>query len=82
MEEYTVAIDTSGRVLIPAGVRARLGFKAGSKLVLECQEDGLFLRTRDQAIGRVHEIVRRYVPEGTSLVEELLADREREAADE
>lgn len=82
MKEYTVAIDRSGRVLIPAGVRAKLGFRPGEQLVLECQQDGLYLRTRDQAVARVQQIVRRYVPEGTSLVEELQADREQEAADE
>ncbi len=49
-------------------------------LVLEGEEVHLF--TPRQAIKRAQDMVRRYVPEGVSLVDELIAERRAEAARE
>jgi len=37
---YVVVVDDRGRILLPVGVRKRLGLKRGSKLVLRILEDG------------------------------------------
>jgi AbrB family looped-hinge helix DNA binding protein len=75
MESITVAMDSSGRVLIPAEVRESLGLSGGDRLVLLREEDGFRLLTRSQAVAWAQRIVRRYIPEGTSLVDELIEDR-------
>ncbi len=72
-------IGPSGRVVIPAAFRKEMGLKAGDE-VLMCLEDGeVTLYTRAQAIRRAQEIVRRHVPEGVSLSDELIAERRAEA---
>lgn len=42
------------------------------------EEDGMD-RERQSAIAKIQAMVRRYVPEGKSLVDELIADRRAEA---
>ena len=37
---------------------------------------------RDRAIKRAQDIVRKYIPKGVSLVDELIAERRHEAARE
>lgn len=66
-----------GRLVVPQEVRTRLRLEAGSPLALVEAQDGLLLLTRDQ----LKALVRRDL-EGESLVERLIADRMREAADE
>ncbi len=66
-----------GRVVIPAQLRARLGLRPGSPLVLLDTPQGIVLATRDQAKQLVRDDLR-----GLDLVSELLADRRREATDD
>ena len=39
----TVSIDTAGRIVLPAPIRARLGLAAGMSLVLVEEQDGVSL---------------------------------------
>ena len=66
-----------GRLVIPAELRERLGLESGSSMLLLDAPEGVVLATREQ----VKELVRRDL-QGGSLVEELLADRRRAAAEE
>jgi hypothetical protein len=43
-------------------------------------EDGIEILSRRAALKRAHSIARQFVPEGVSLVDELIAERRREAA--
>ncbi|MBA3311423.1 MAG: AbrB/MazE/SpoVT family DNA-binding domain-containing protein [Nocardioidaceae bacterium] len=61
-----------GRLVVPAELRERLGLEAGSHLLLLDTSQGVVLATRQQ----VKALVRRDL-QGTSLVEDLLADRRR-----
>lgn len=71
-------MSEGGRVVIPARYRRALGLKPGDKVVLALEEDELRLFTPGQAIQRAQALVRRYVPEGRSLAEELMEERRRE----
>ena len=51
-------------------------------MVIELTNGELRLRSFDAALKRVQEIVRRYVPEGVSLADELIRERREEAARE
>lgn len=68
-----------GRIVISAEYRKALGLKVGDKVVLRLEDGGVPISTLDTAIRRAQEFVRQYVPEGYSLVDELIADRRAEA---
>lgn len=65
--------------MIPAAMRDALQIKPGDELLLHVEDGELHVTTRMQRIRRAQELVRRYVPEGVSLADELIAER-REAA--
>ena len=79
METISVKIEKSGRILIPAVVRRRLHLKEGTEMILRVDDTGIQLGTREQALARVREELRRYIPEGACLSEELIQERRAEA---
>jgi AbrB family looped-hinge helix DNA binding protein len=72
-------INENGRVVIPASFRKRLGIRAGDEVVLRIQDDELRITTLKRKIEQAQRLVRKHVKPGTSLVDELIAER-REAA--
>ena len=78
----TIRIAEGGRIVIPAEVRAKLGFDVGTDIVLSMEEDRATLMTHKAAIKRAQARLAKYIPPGISLSEELLADRREEAARE
>ncbi len=72
-------IGPSGRVVIPAAFRKEMDLKAGDEVLMRLEDGEVTLYTRAQAIRRAQEIVRRHVPEGVSLSDELIAERRAEA---
>ena len=64
-----------GRLVVPAEVRERYGFGPGVPLVLVETPTGLVVTSRESA----RDLVRQQL-QGASLVEELVAERRREAA--
>jgi AbrB family looped-hinge helix DNA binding protein len=78
----TYKVDNQGRIVIPSSFRESQGIKAGTELVV-LEEDGrLLVMTRAQAIREAQEIIRKSVPAGVSLVDDLLKERRREVAKE
>ncbi len=71
-------MEKSGRILIPAEIRRRLNLKEGAEVLLGVDETGIHLGTRDQALSRVHQRLRQYIPEGRVLSEELIQERRTE----
>ena len=78
-EEICQRINENGRVVIPATFRKALGIEVGDEVVLRIQDDELRITTQQRRIQRARRHARQYVKPGTSLVNELLAER-REAA--
>jgi antitoxin PrlF len=72
-------VNENGRVVIPASFRKRLGIRVGDEVVLQIQDDELRITTLKRNIERAQRLVRKHVKLGTSLVDELIAER-REAA--
>jgi AbrB family looped-hinge helix DNA binding protein len=72
-------VNENGRVVIPASFRKRLGIRVGDEVVLQIQDDELRITTLKRNIERARRLVRKHVKPGTSLVDELIAER-REAA--
>ncbi len=82
MQTTRVKVAEGGRVVIPAEYRKQLGLRAGDNVILQLDDGEIRLYTVREAIRRAQEMVRRYVPEGVSLVDELIAERRAEAARE
>jgi len=80
-EKLRVQID--GSVCVPASALAEAGFKPGDRVLFFAKADGeIHLLSRSSGIRRAQELVRQYVPEGVSLVDELIQERRLEATHE
>ena len=77
--EARLRINENGRVVIPAEFRKALGINPGDEIVLRMEDDELRITTMKHRVARAQRIARKYVKPGTSLVDELIAER-REAA--
>jgi AbrB family looped-hinge helix DNA binding protein len=72
-------MSEKGRVVIPAAMRKALGMNVGGVLDLRVVDGEVHISTLESRLRRAQERVRRYVPAGVSLADELSAER-REAA--
>jgi AbrB family looped-hinge helix DNA binding protein len=80
METYTSRMERSGRILIPAAVRHRLGLREGSEVIVRVEESGqLQVTSRAQALARAQGELRKYVGPNRALADELIAERRAEA---
>ena len=77
--EVVTKISEGGRVVVPVAFRKALGLKPGDPVIVVLDDEEVRLLTPRRAIRRAQEIVRRYVPEGQSLVDELIEERREEA---
>ena len=79
METYTTRLEKSGRILIPVAVRRHLGLSEGSQVLVKVEESGaLQVTSRSQALAKVREQIRKYIPAGQDLAGELIRDRRAE----
>ena len=66
--------------VIPASIRRALDIQGPIELLFHYKNGRVFVETLDRAVADVQEIVAGYVPNGRSLVDELIAERRAEAA--
>jgi AbrB family looped-hinge helix DNA binding protein len=78
-EETRTRINQNGRVVIPASFRKALGINIGDEVVLRIEDDELRISTLKRRIERAQRLVRQHVKTGTSLADELIADRRKAA---
>ena len=74
---YNVVMGDRGRLVVPAELRERHGLQSGSPLVMVDTPSGMVVATREQVKRLVREQLR-----GSSLVDELIAERRAAAADD
>lgn len=74
-EETRLRVNENGRVVIPAFFRKALGINIGDEVVLRIEDDELRSTTLKRRLARAQRLVRKHVKPGTSLVDELIADR-------
>ena len=79
MEAQRVKIVNGGKLVIPASMRRELGLSTGDTVLVDIDDGELRVRSVSRAIERARAILRKYVPEGVSIADELIADRRREA---
>lgn len=79
MSETKTTIGEGGRIVIPAEYRKTLGLKPGDEVILILEEGEVRLMTPRRAIQRAQALVRRYIPQGRNLAQELIQERREEA---
>ena len=77
-----VELPKSGRIVIPSAMRAAMGVKEGERVMLLVEAGVLTVESHARVIAKIQAKIRALVPPGVSLVDELIADRRREAASE
>ena len=80
--EFKTHITKGGRLVVPAKLRKALQIEAGDEVVLRLENGSLRLIPLQQAVNLAQETLRKYVPEGVSLVDELIQARRAEAKGE
>lgn len=82
-KERQIVIGDRGRVVLPSKMRAKLGLKPGSRMLLSAEADGsLRLRPYRMVAEQSRGLLADLAPAGESMVGELLSERRREAARE
>ena len=77
-EQMRVIVGPGGRLVIPAAYRDALQIAEGDAVFMRLDGGELRIVNDETEVLRVRELIARYVPEGVSLVEELLRERRRE----
>ena len=76
MIEFKGKITAGGKIVIPPEYQWALEAHVGGEVTIRVVDEGSDIK---QAIRYAQEIVQRYVPEGVSLADELIAERRLEA---
>jgi bifunctional DNA-binding transcriptional regulator/antitoxin component of YhaV-PrlF toxin-antitoxin module len=75
-----VDLDKGGRLAIPPELLTAAGLEPGLAVHVRLTDDGIEVLSQRAALRRAQAIARRYIPEGSpSMVDELIAERRREA---
>nr|WP_274602257.1 AbrB/MazE/SpoVT family DNA-binding domain-containing protein [Sphingomonas sp. CFBP 8760] len=82
VEAQRVKIVEGGKLVIPALMRRELGIGAGDTVMVDIDNGELRVRSVSKALERARAILRRHIPEGTNLADELISDRRAEAEHE
>ena len=75
-------IQRGGRVTIPIAVRKQLGLAIGDPVVFDVSENDIRLLSHEQAVKEAQDMLKAYLPDNISLVDELIKERRAEAARE
>lgn len=75
MQKTRMRVNQNGRIVIPASFRKSLGIKAGDEVDLRIEDDELRITTLKHRLARAQRLVRKHVKPGTSLADELIAER-------
>lgn len=79
-EQRLVQVAENGRMNLPADVRRMLGLEGAGRVILTQDENGVLLTTASHALKRIRALAAPFKPDGRSVVDELLAERRKEAA--
>jgi hypothetical protein len=71
-------VASDGSAVVPAVITNPLNLKSGDVLFVRVDDGEIHLLTASAVARRVQALVRKFVPEGVSLVDELIEDRRRE----
>lgn len=75
-------VAEDGSLTLSAEVLRAAGFAPGAEVVISPLLGGIEILTPAAALARARELVARYVPAGSRVVDDLIAERRREATNE
>lgn len=73
---------SGGRLQVPADIRRELGLADGDPVLLRVIDGELHVQPVRNALSRVRARLRAHIPAGTSLADELIAERRQASGDE
>jgi AbrB family looped-hinge helix DNA binding protein len=73
--ETRIRINENGRVVIPASIRKALGIRNGDEIVLRVEENELRITTLKSRLARAQKHLAPYLKKGSSMSDELIAER-------
>ena len=76
---YHAKIIAGGKISLPAELRRALGLKDGDTILLDHDGTSFTGMSYDQRVKRLQARFRQYVPAGTSVVDDFIAERRAEA---
>ncbi|HWA89192.1 MAG TPA: hypothetical protein VG889_04110 [Rhizomicrobium sp.] len=74
-----IEVQADGTVTLPAVLLAAVGIPQGGVLLARFDDDEIKMMTPETTTRKIQAEMRKYVPEGVSLVDELIAERRAEA---
>ena len=77
-----VQVGKNGSIELPKPFRSALTIGEGDQVQLQMEDGAIRILTREAAMDALKDDVRRFVPEGVSLVDALISDRREEVARE
>jgi bifunctional DNA-binding transcriptional regulator/antitoxin component of YhaV-PrlF toxin-antitoxin module len=81
MRELRTKLSEGGKIAIPVEYQQALGLQVGDEVILPLTGAEVRIYTPRQAIKCAQELVQRYIPQGRSLADELIAERRLESED-
>ena len=78
-QTFHLTIGDGRRIVLPADVCENLQLGIGDTVIVAVEDDHVTLRSVDSAIERFQALVAEKVPAGTSLVDELIGERQENA---
>lgn len=79
---YRSKVDKSGRISLPAEIRASLGVREGDSVLVKQEGASVEIFTPMQALRKAQEYFQKLVPPGVSLADEIIQEHREEAARE
>ncbi len=76
---YRAKIDASGRILLPAELRAHHGLDCGDPVILVDDATGIEVKSTAEAVREAQKLFKSAAPRDRVLSDELLHDRRQEA---
>ena len=75
-------VTQGGRIVIPAEMRKQLGIEIGEDVNLSIADGSVRISSRTESLQRLRRLARSVPNHGGSIVDELIADRRKEADNE
>jgi AbrB family looped-hinge helix DNA binding protein len=74
-KEARIRVTKNGEIRIPSAFRKAMGIRAGDEVVFRIEGNELRISNLEGRIARAQRLVRKYLGPGTSLADELMAER-------
>ena len=82
MAHATLTFNQQGRVTVPVQLRREFGIEPGSSVIAYIEDGRLVFENREHLLARIQEEASAFRGQGTSVTDELIAERRAAAAQE